>query len=71
MHEVMDADEQEPLPTAQAADQRVLNAAALQLVALDPCRRLADGAAGFVEELEQPLARGIRGPGTDGVIVGD
>jgi hypothetical protein len=45
VHHVVDADEEQPLPAAQAADQRMLHAAAPGLAALDARRRFADGAA--------------------------
>src|SRR5688572_18362369 len=51
--QVVDADEQQPLPAAQVADQRVLHPAALGLVAVEPLRSLADGAPRLVEQRQE------------------
>jgi hypothetical protein len=44
VHAVVDADPEQPIAAAQAADERVLEPAALDLVALDARGRLADPA---------------------------
>ena len=66
VHAVVDADPEQPVATAQAADERVLEPAALDLVARDASRRLADAAARLVEQDEQLVARGVRSAGDGG-----
>src|SRR5690606_4252499 len=59
VHEVVDAEEEQPFAAAQVADQRMLHAAALHLVTLDACRRLADRATRLVEQGQQVLSRRV------------
>ena len=71
MHEVVDAGEEQPLAAAQAADDRMMERAAVQLVAVDHAGAAARSGAGS----GRPSRRAGRGsaaggPGTPGTTVG-
>src|SRR5918992_5373483 len=63
VHEVVDADEEQPLPAAQPPDEWMVERRALRLVALDLRRRLAQRSPALVEERQQLLARRVRSAG--------
>jgi len=60
VHQVVDAGEEEPLATAQAADQRVVERARLRFVAGDRLGRGGERAAALGQQEEQLLTVGIR-----------
>jgi hypothetical protein len=63
VHEVVDADEEEPLAAPQVSDQRMLHQASVQLAALDTLRGEPDACARLVEQRQQLLDVGIRRSG--------
>ena len=63
VHAVVDADPEQPIAAAKAADERMLETAALRLQAVDASRCLADRAAGLVQQDQQLLGGGVRGSG--------
>ena len=71
MHEVVDAGEEQPLAAAQAADERVVERAAVQLVAVDHAGASARSGAGSGRSSRTSSSRpAAGGPGTPGTTVG-
>ena len=63
MHEVVDAREEQPLPAAQPADERVLERTRVALVALDGPGSTFDDALALVKPSDEPVAGAGGRPG--------